>query len=153
MLIIISLFFLSGVYHGNPTQECWQLNVLLGLPIQDVLDIVLEVTREQEVLLKLILHVSVHLPHLLQVLRSQIQHLLVAVLFLILGSHRRNDVVDVALVLECDVEHHPVVHDEPQMVTDHDLWAHLSPDRKGVAHDGDQHVQEVEDDHNAGGHE
>ena len=67
---------------------------------------------------------------------------------LLLASCKRggDDVLDLRLIADSQRQEMEVVHDESQVVSRHDLGLHLPPLSEGVAHDRDQHVQEVGND-------
>ena len=62
------------------------------------------------------------------------------------GKGGGDDVLYLRLIADGQRQQMEVVHDKSQVVSRHDLGLHLPPFAKGVAHDGDQHVQEVGND-------
>lgn len=64
-----------------------------------------------------------------------------------------DDVFDAINVLECQLPHEPVVDDESEMLPVLLLLNVLVADGEGVAHDGDEHIQQMDHNDEAGGPE
>ena len=64
---------------------------------------------------------------LLDVNKSILDHRKSILVIFTLCLERCDDVLDPLLVLEGDVDKHPVVHHEPEMIPNHDLGADLGP--------------------------
>ena len=71
-----------------------------------------------------------------------------ALALLIFGCEGADDVLDLRQV-ESNFPKLPVVHDKPEVVLGHDQISDLSSLGEGVAHDGDQHVEQMQHDDNA----
>ena len=67
---------------------------------------------------------------------------------LVFGRKGADDVLDLREI-ESYFPELPVVHDKPEVVLGHDQIPDLSPLGEGVAHDGDQHVEQMQHDDDA----
>ena len=74
---------------------------------------------------------------------------LVVLFFDLRGGEAGDDILDLRHVLECMREKEPIVEDKGQMILVLNLQMHFIPNSISIAHDGDEHVHQVdhEDEH------